>query len=267
MAGFMQHVFPRAKWGVDGWTYLMAGRWESPGDPCAVTVRDAGQLVGVLGMVCARRPTSTGPKRWANLTSWYVLAPYRGQGLGQRMMEYAGSIPDVTLTNFSSAPKAVPVVHRAGLVVLDDTRCIWHARTGAGVGLKVSEDPAPGGLVGQILADHAGLPLRRVEVQTPDGPLFAILAVQQKHDDYVTHEVLHLSDAALFCAHARSVADALLPEAGAVLSLDRRFVQDINVAEAIEPIEVPRFYTPGQMMPAEVDPLYSEIVLLNMKMY
>ncbi len=94
-----------------------------------------------------------------------------------------------------------------------------------------------------------------------------VCSVKQKHDAYVTHETMHLSDPALFSRHARAVADALLPEAGAVLSVDSRFVLGGAVPDRTEAISVPRFFSPGHMEPVEVDHLYSEVVLLGMKMY
>ena len=31
VARFMARAFPRAKWGMDGWTALLDGRWAAPG--------------------------------------------------------------------------------------------------------------------------------------------------------------------------------------------------------------------------------------------
>lgn len=267
VAAFMQEVFPRAKWDARGWAALLAGRWAAPEDPFAVVVRDGTRLVGVLGLIFARRPTERGPQLVINMTSWYVLPDYRGQGLGLQMLQLARSVPGATLTNFSSSSNAVSVVRRAGLEVLDDTRCVWRARPVTSQGWAVQEDPILEGVSGQILSDHAGLPVRRVLVETPDRPLVLVLMAQKKHDAYVTHEVLYVSDAALFSAHARGVADALLPGSAAVLAIDSRFVADPERADAVEPIAVPRFYTAGLLEPQEVDPLYSEIVLLGMKLY
>lgn len=267
VVAFMQEAFPRAKWGTAGWQTLLAGRWAQPADPCAVVARDGDRIVGVLGLVFATRPTAHGPRRWVNLTSWYVLPDYRGEGLGQRMMEMVVALPGATVTNFSSAVRAVPVVRRAGLQVLDDTRCLWSARISGAVRLAVKEDPQVDGHVGQVLRDHTGLPLRRIAVQTDEGPLIMVLMEARKHDAYVTHEVLFLSDPDRFAGHTRAVADAVLPTDRAMLSVDSRFVRDLSVAEVVEPIPVPRFYSSPDMTPTGIDPMYTEIVLLGMKMH
>jgi len=49
--------------------------------------------------------------------------------------------------------------------------------------------------------------------------------------------------------------------------VDRRFVAADVVPDAVEDIPVPRLYTAGAVPPADVDVLYSEIVLLGMKLY
>ncbi|MFC6585332.1 GNAT family N-acetyltransferase [Sulfitobacter aestuariivivens] len=172
VAQFMNRVFHRAKWDIDGWRRLVAGRWCGPMGRYAITVRDEGEMVGVLGLVYAERMTSQGPRTTADMTSWYVLKDYRGGGVGQKMLRLATADPDVTVTNFSSAKAAVQVLEKAGLVVLDKERLVWHPRDAAA--LVVHDDPlALGDRLPEkdrrIVADHQGLKLRHLAVETPDG--------------------------------------------------------------------------------------------------
>ncbi len=263
VAAYMLASFPRAKWGADGWQALLDGRWARRGDPFAVTVRDGARLLGVLGLVTARRHGG-----WisSNMTSWYVDKSLRGQGVGSGMLELATSDPAVTVTNLSSARAAVPVVERAGFSVLDAQRCIWRASGASGLPTEPLQSATLPAQTRRVLADHEGLRLRPVAVRTPDGTCALLIAEQQKHDAYVTHEVMHLSDRALFARHARGIADAVLPESGAVLSVDSRFVMDGAEPDAVEDIPIARFFK-GSQDPVQVDALYSEIVLLNMKLY
>jgi RimJ/RimL family protein N-acetyltransferase len=271
IAQFMQDSFPRAKWPRSGWDALLSGRWSEPGDSYAITVRDAGKLIGVLGLVTATRQTTNGLAKTSNMSSWYVDKTYRGQGVGRKMLELATADPEITITNFSSARGAVPLIERAGFSELDSERSIWRP-SGGSVRLPVNEAPL---LLGEALcetdrrtlADHAGLDLKTVAVETPDGHCVLVMSVKQKHDAYVTYEVMYLGDRALFARHARAIADSILPVENAVLSVDRRFVSPNVVPDARECIAVPRFYTAGRMPAEDVDHLYSEIVLLNLKMY
>jgi len=94
IARFMQEAFPRAKWDGDGWRRLLDGRWSAAPDRYAITARDGHRLIGVLGLVTARRPTGAGPAVMANMTSWYLLKPYRAGGIGGRMIRRATDDPD-----------------------------------------------------------------------------------------------------------------------------------------------------------------------------
>lgn len=263
VAAFMEASFPRAKWGADGWRALLDGRWARAGDPFAVTARDGARLLGVLGLVTARRHGG-----WisSNMTSWYVEKSLRGQGVGSAMLELATADPALTVTNFSSARAAVPVVERAGFSVLDALRCIWRPSGASGLPTEPLRPETLPAETRRVLADHAGLRLRPVAVRTSDGICALLIAEQQKHDAYVTHEVMHLSDPARFARHARGIADAVLPKDGAVLSVDSRFVIEGANPDAVEDIPIARFFK-GPQTPARVDALYSEIVLLNMKLY
>ncbi|XDA99259.1 GNAT family N-acetyltransferase [Sulfitobacter sp. LCG007] len=268
VAAFMQEVFPRAKWSIDGWRRLLSGRWSGPEGPYAILACDGARIAGVLGIVSATRPSATGDRKTANMTSWYVLKPYRGQGLGHRMIALACSDPAVTVTNFTSSANAVDVVQSAGLSVLDRERFIWRPRATARP-LPVRDAPAGDGLPPRsmrILEDHRGLGLAPHVVETPDGPCLLLISRQRRSDAYESWEVCHLSDRAIFAAHDRAIADSLLPGSGAVLSCDSRLVDGAAEMDAVEALSVPRFYSTGAMAPAEVDPLYSEVVLLNMKL-
>ena len=272
IARFMQDVFPKAKWSLDGWRRLLEGRWARPEDSFAVTARDDGKLVGVLGLVTARRPTASGrPALTANMSSWYLLKPYRAGGIGGRMIEQAAADPQVTVTNFASAPRAVGAVQRAGLSVLDTHRLVWRPRPRRNP-LTVHRDPlALGDALTEsdrrVLTDHAGLNLATAAVETPDGLCVLAISAKRKHDDYVTHDVFHIGDRAIFARHARAIADSLLPPRDAILSVDSRFMPvDADPDEATE-IEVPRFYTAGRMPAEDVDFMYSEIALLDIKIF
>lgn len=271
VAQFMQSVFVKAKWDIEGWRKLVAGRWNGPGGNYAITVRDAGKLVGVLGLVYAERQTPQGPRTTADMSSWYILRDYRGQGVGQQVLAFATSDPTLTVNNFSSAQAAVSVLVNGGFKVLDADRLVWRAGHSAqnSVAHHTRDDFAP--LLrpewDQIITDHVGLKLHPVVVQTPDGPLFLMVYPQKKHDAYVTHEVMHVSDPALFAQHARAVAGAVLPARDAILSFDRRMTLPDVTPDDVHSFAAPRFYHSSVMEPADIDMLYSECLLLGNKIH
>lgn len=265
---FMHASFPRAKWGAEGWTRLLANRWGGAEGEFAVTARDQGVLVGVMGMNDSLRHTPRGPQRYRNLTSWYVLKSHRGIGLGEQLMQCAMADPAVTSTNLTSAKAALPLVDRIGFKILDAQRLVW--RQSGAKALPFTLDPLSDAALGavdkKVLSDHADLNLKPVVVETPDGPLTLVLSVKQKVDAYVTHEVLYVGQPDLLARHAQAVTETLLPEQAAILSVDSRLILGIAHGTT-EAIEVPRFYRGTSMMPAEIDHMYSEIVLMDMKLY
>lgn len=270
VAQFMNTVFVKAKWDIDGWRRLVAGRWSGPEGRFAITVRDKGRLMGVLGLVYAERMTAQGVRTTADMTSWYVLKDLRGQGVGGKMMTLATSDPDVTVTNFSSAKAAVGVLERAGLEVLDRERLVWHPSDMPN--FEVHENPLALGdrLTAKdrrIISDHQGLRLRHLAVETPDGLCVMVVYPQKKHDEYVTHEIMYLADQPLFARHAAQIAASVLPPREAILSLDRRFAADGITCDDVRAFATPRFCQKGLLAPSEIDMLYSECVLLNIKIH
>jgi hypothetical protein len=271
IAHFLHQSF-KAKIPLERWRALIDGRWGRPDDSFGISLLDDGELVGFLGMVPAARPVADGVARTSNMTSWYLQAPYRGRGLGMEMLCRAMAAPGITYTNFSSVPKAIRLLEKAGLGPMDERRLIWRAGGGAKAARLFPAAEAPAGLLNvgelKILEDHRGQKLEALVAETAEGEhCLLVLSVKRKHDDYMTHEVLHLGNPRAFARNARAVAAAVLPPTGAVLSVDWRFLGEDAGSDAVEKITVPRFFTPGQLAPSEVDFLYSETVLLDLKLY
>jgi ribosomal protein S18 acetylase RimI-like enzyme len=265
---FMHAAFPRAKWGAEGWARLLANRWGGARGQFAVSAWDGSALVGVMGMNDSIRHTARGPQRYRNLTSWYVLKSHRGMGLGETLMHTAMADPEVTSTNLTSAKAALPLVDRIGFKVLDAQRIVWQRSDGPH--LPHTFDPLAEAVLNdvdaQVLRDHADLGLPYVTVETPDGPCTLALSVKQKVDEYVTHEVVYVGQPDLLAQHGQAIAHSILPQTPAVLSVDSRLAPHARGGDT-QQIEVPRFFKGTSLQPAEIDHMYSEIVLMGMKLY
>jgi predicted N-acetyltransferase YhbS len=272
IADFMCKWMPRVHWDIKGWNDVLSGRWADPGDTIAVTARDNGTLVGVIGLVKSHRMTSDGRRKIGNLTSWYVLKDYRGQGIGGDIMRKAISRPEETVTNLTSAKGPLELIKRIGFEVLDDQSLCYRPRPSQPNRFEVTHYPLSLGDVlapqdRQILQDHIGLPVYPMAVKTPDGWCVIVVAKHKKHDEYVTWETMYLGQPKLFAQHAHAIAASILPDTGAVLAVDRRFTRDGTEYDYIYYIPVPRYYTKGRMNPHDIDNLYSEVAMLNMKLY
>lgn len=269
IAQFMVSAFPRAKWDITGWRKLLANRWGAPGDPFALRVKDNGRVVGCLGLVTARRPTEVGDVVTCGMSSWYMLRDYRGTGAGKEMLTLATQQPGVTVVNFASSAKAAPVVVAAGLVELETHRHIWVP--GPGPRMTVSNDPGALAELNardrRVLQDHAGLKVVPWAVMVPGAdPFLILISPMKKHDDYTNHELFYCGNRALMSAHTRSIANAVVPTDG-VLAVDTRFVSPDVAPDHTVPLSLPRYYTPGYLAPEYVDHIYSENILLGIKIH
>jgi hypothetical protein len=89
--------------------------------------------------------------------------------------------------------------------------------------------------------------------------------VKLKGADVAHHEILHVSDRPVFTRLVRDFANAVLAPADAVLSLDSRFVTEAARPDEIVRLEIPRMFKPCGTEPHHIDFLYSEVVLLDLK--
>jgi hypothetical protein len=254
------------------WRRLFDYGWLAAKPDCGVVLLEGGTLAGYLGVIHALRRIGSRTARTANLSSWYILKPWRGRGLGLAMLRHATREPAVTYTTFSSNPPALRLMAEAGLVLLDDSRFLWRrtAEQEAGVAVLsgfaalLPEVPDP---ERQILADHRDLPVQPHLLRAAEGDCLIVLSVKQKGADVAYHEALHLGRPAVFAHHAAAFANAVLTPGSAVLAVDRRFLDGCEVVAESEQISVPRYFRSPDLARREVDFLYSEIPLLDLKLY
>jgi hypothetical protein len=100
----------------------------------------------------------------------------------------------------------------------------------------------------------------------PDGESCLVVTyVKLKGADVAHHEILHVSDRPVFTKLVRGFANAMLAPANAVLSLDSRFVTENASPDEIVRLDIPRTFKPCGVQAHHIDFLYSEVVLLDLK--
>jgi Acetyltransferase (GNAT) family len=270
VAAFL-HERMSSRIGLERWRRLFDYPWLEDKPDCGVVVSENGGITGYLGVVHAERWIGERPVRTANLSSWYVARSLRGRGVGLAMLELATRDPGVTYTTFSSNPPALRLMAKVGLGVLDERRLLWR-RTGDPSGTLVLSGldavlPEVLGPERQILQDHRELAVHPHLLRAPEGDCLVILAVKKKGEDVDYHEVLHLGRPAVFARRAQAFANLVLAPGASVLAVDMRFLDGFTVAAETEPIGVPRFFRSPGLARREVDFLYSEIPLLDLKLY
>ena len=119
----------------------------------------------------------------------------------------------------------------------------------------------------RIVLDHRDLPVHCHLLRSSDGDCLVVLSVKRKGADVAYHEILHLGRPQVFARHAQAFANAVLAQGAAVLAVDQRFLDGCAVRTETETIGVPRYFRSPELARREVDFLYSEIPLLDLKLY
>ena len=267
------HDHMNARFPLEKWKQLFTHKWaaEDENPDMGIVAVDGDKVVGFHGHIPSYRRVGTRLERFVNFSSWYLLKPYRGQGLGREMLKMATEDQNTTYTVCSLSPKRVDFFKTLGMDVLDTERLLWRKDGHEYENLDVIADPDVIAMRAnpdevEVLEDHRGLNVTPILLSTKCTQCLLMLSISQKKDDVTYYDILYRSNPGLFSDRVHDIAEALLPEGKTVLAADRRFVEG-NAPEAeVEPLQSPRFYKTGRIKPRNVDLAYSEIVLLDLKL-
>ena len=258
------HSHMSAKIPRERWALLFDYPWRPADAPdCGRVLEEARRIVGYLGATYVDRTIQGAPARICNMSSWYLLRAYRGQGHGRAMVLDLTSKPEVTYTDLTATPQVHQMLlAHAGFAVLDRERWILR-RSGRAAGIEL-RDIAP---AVAPLSHHASLrDLHFLEAKTQSGSCIFAVQVKRKGEGIAYHQLLHADRPEILAAHAEAIASALLPSDAAVLAIDRRLVPDRLSGAEIEPIAQPRLYKSEHLRPDQIDNLYNEVLLLDQKL-
>jgi RimJ/RimL family protein N-acetyltransferase len=253
------------------WGNILDCRWIPEDDRYGAVVTDGDELCGFLGIVFADRPLAGVMHRTGNITSWYLEKERRRSGLGQEMLALVTSLPGVTYVATSPNPRSGGLLAKVGWEVLEERRFLWR-RTSERPDAEVRRLASPreaGELdadARRVLADHAGLDVDAYVLRGPEGEACLVMTYVKLKGENIAHlEILHVSDRPTFTRLVRQFANAVLEPANAVLSLDSRFVTEAAKPDEIVRLDIPRTFKPCGIEPQHIDFLYSEVVLLDLK--
>lgn len=261
---------------LERWGNILDCRWNETDDKYGVVVEEDGELAGFLGIVFADRMIAGAPHRTGNITSWFLEKHLRRGGLGQEMLTLITEPVGVTYIAISANFRSGALLKKINWQPLEDTRLYWNRTANIlpsdlklvsgvdGVAGKLKEGAA------KIVRDHTGLNLTPHLLSTgTQDDLFFITYTKRKGDNDTAHvEILHSGNPVLLSKHIRDIANLLLPKQNSVLSSDKRFLLPNVSYDANESLQVPRYFKAKEKPPLEeIDFLYSEVVLLDLKIY
>lgn len=200
---------------AETWRLLLDYPWRPEASERGWLVEDAGRIVGFMGTIYSDRQTAAGTRRFCDLSSWYLMADYRGTGVGDELLRSGMAKPDVTYQTMTARRATGRKIRALGFSVLDATRSLFRPGhsggdqggsqfgngTGKGVGsggarengagdLKLIRDPAEirkrlSAAERQMLDDHHALDIHHAVIEPggPDGAGPARLADAQNPPD------------------------------------------------------------------------------------
>ncbi len=153
--------------------------------------------------------------------------------------------------------------------MLDNSRYLLRRRAGR-TDLDVTDDadaiePSLSSEHRKILADHTCYNLRHFLVRAGGASCYVVMQVKRKGDDIDYHEVMYASDRGFLGRFSQAIADTILATDRAVLAIDTRFLPKAPDAES-EMIRLPRWYRTAAVPAAQIDHLYGEVALLDLKL-
>ncbi|MFK7857531.1 MAG: N-acetyltransferase family protein [Granulosicoccus sp.] len=261
---------------VSRWRQLMSYTWLEDKPDFGRVVESDGKVLGFCGMVYADRvigDTAQGlrTERIVSMSSWYLDKSLRGQGLGRDMLLSAIEDRSLTYATLTNSRKPLGIVEALGFRALEDHRYVWRKAGAADSAVSITDDPLVirSGVEShqvQMLDDMRNLPLVPMLLQYREKQALLFFSIKSKGADVTWFDLMHASDQDLFVECAQALANALLPDTPAVLASDGRFVRHPPAGTVVEPLPVARYFISESVAPHELDNLYSELQLLDLKL-
>ena len=260
---------------IERWRRLMSYQWLADKPDFGRVVESNGAILGYCGMVYADRKVGKTnqlrSERIVSMSSWYLDKSLRGKGLGRDMLVSAISDPSLTYATLTNSKKPLGIVEALGFQVLEDHRYVWRKTGRAHSGVIIIDELLTirdriESHQQQLIDDMHEYALTPLLIELDGEQALLFFSIKRKDANVLWYDLMHASDYALFVSCAQALADHLLPNAPAVLAADGRFVKNPPPDITCEPLPVARYYVSNRVEPDEIDHLYSELQLLDLKL-
>jgi hypothetical protein len=249
-------------------------QWERDETHCGLILMDGDRTVGFLGMIFSRRRINDKVEKFCNLTSWYVQKDYRSRAISLILPLHG--MKDYTITDLTPAKNVYKIQNRLGFMDLDAQgrlllpfgRRLYQPKYSA---INLTHDLAAiekklGGQNLKIFHDHKPYRCFHFLLNGQDRDCYIIYTkLRRKRIPYV--HLHYISDPDLFALAYRDIRKSILCHANAYfLLIDSRLVKNKKLPISISlPYRAPKQYMSATLKPAQIDNLYSELVVLNLR--
>ena len=249
-------------------------QWERDETHCGLILMDGDRTVGFLGMIFSRRLINDKVEKFCNLTSWFVCKDYRSRAIFLILPLHA--MKDYTITDLTPSKNVYKIQNKLGFkdletkgrLLLPFGRRLFQPKYSP---INLTHDLAAiqQKLEGQnqkIFNDHKHYPCFHFLLTGKDRYCYIIYTKLRRKR--IQHVHLHfISDPDLFALAYRDIRKSILSHAKAYfLLIDSRFVKNKKLPLSIcLPYRAPKQYISSTLKPEQIDNLYSELVMLNLR--
>ncbi|WP_169583079.1 MULTISPECIES: hypothetical protein [Microbacterium] len=255
---------------VHRWSALFAPPWSTDAANHGFLIEASGRIVGAYVAVYADRVLAGAAARVCNLAAFCVLEEYRPHSL--RLVRAVLGQPGLVFTDLSPSGNVIALNERLGFDHLDTaTSLALNLPRVAPRGIRISSDPmvAEATVTGEdvrLLRDHRGArAVRHLTIRSGESSAYLMVRKVRRKGLPVFATVLHAGgDRALLVRAWRAVGAHLLVHHGAVATLvERRVLPEVFGRGRVLARPRPKMFRAKDVPAAEIDDLYSELVLLE----
>lgn len=259
------------------WMRLFKCKWMPDPPDYGRVVEIDGQILGCVAAVYADRTVNGRRERIVNPAAWYLDKSQRrrGGGLGAtygvRLLSDLVRNPDWHYHINTSSSLTPNLLYRMGFVELDTSKYVWQAKASTDIHVALE---ASGAAVNdlltpherQLIDDHSGLHVHPHVFSYPGGRAMVIVGDTIKTGGVRWLDVLYVSDIKFLARWGQQVANLLLIEGRTMFAADTRFCSHAPEGAERQLLKVPRFAKTSGLPPVAFDHLYTEVVLMNLKL-
>jgi hypothetical protein len=247
---------------VRPWRALFDLPWPTAHRERGFVLEDAGRVVGFFGTVWRGHV--------CNLSTWVTLPEYRAHSL--RLLQAVLGLEDCTLTCHTPDGKLYPLYKKFGFADLEThvrvlppcppLAALWPAWRTTTCVEKIA--PRLHGREAEICAHHRGLRCGHLLVWRGDEYCYVIFTRTRGRRAWFA-QVQWISHPQIFAARLGDVRRALLLATGTPLvMIGRRLVEGLALPGREVALATPAVYRSATLRPADIDNLYSEVLLLGL---
>jgi len=258
----------------DQWRKIFEYQWPRDETYCGLALKDSDQTVGFLGMIFSRRRIKGKLEKFCNITNWVVQEPYRNRAISLLLPLFA--MQDYTIVDLTPARKVYQIQKKLGFkdldargrVLLPFGRRLFEPRSPR---IQITHEPSQirPKLAGEhlkIFNDHRTYPCSHLLAAAEDRYCYIIYA-KQKNKRLTYAHVHYISDPDFFALVYRDIRQSLIAASKAsYILIESRFVRDLSLPFSFSlSFRAPKQYLSSTLTPAQIDNLYSEIIILNLR--